>query len=33
MLGVFPQQDNHADLYSLYAATPYKDISTNVNGT
>jgi hypothetical protein len=33
MLGVFPLKDNYADLYSLYAAPPYKDISINVNGT
>ena len=33
MLGVFPEQDMYADLYSLYAAAPYKDLSTNINGT
>jgi hypothetical protein len=33
MLGIFPELDNYADLYSLYADAPYKDISPNVNGT
>lgn len=33
MLGVYPFKDIYADLYSLYAAPPFKDISINVNGT
>ena len=33
MLGMYPFKDNYADLYSIYAAPPYKDLSSNVNGT
>lgn len=33
MLGYFPSSGTKSDLLSLYAAAPFEDVSTNVNGT